>query len=392
MEKQPLVTVIIPAYNAEKYLKKCLESILGQTYKNLEVIVVDDGSIDGTGIICREFIENDERIKRIYQENKGAAAARKNGVLHAKGDYICFADADDRMSIDMIQYMVNNIGQCDMITVGNYYECESGEYLEETDAVEEGVYDTENAMKYLIANMLSYKSRLEYGILPYLVDKMFRGKFLRDMLEDMESSLTYAEDVEVLFPYILRCRAVKITHKCLYYYLYRDDSISHLENKNYMWDLNKIYIALEKAFQGHPQEDVLMHQLRLFVVTRIYAIPWYMRFPANAQMVRYAFPFPELGQESKIILYGAGTVGVDYYRVIFKRHLVKLVLWVDKGWEKYQDDYTLVRPPEEIQGCEYDYIIIAVKKRELAEEIRRELFQMGVEKEKILWRIPVTAF
>ncbi len=388
---EALVSIIVPAYNAEDYLEECLNSIVDQTYKKLEIIVVDDGSTDRSTEICDEYSIRDSRVRVLHQKNAGVAAARREGVLYAQGNYICFADADDKMGNRMIEELVKNIGQCDLITSGHYCENKDGNLAEEMDAIEEGIYDTEKSMRYLVSNMLSFENRFEYGILPYLWNKMFRTKILKDIIKDMNSALTYAEDVELLFQYILRCNSVRITHKCYYYYCYRGESLSRSINKKYMCDLYQIYVELEKAFSGHPLERVLMHQLQLFVTIRIYAITGYMDFPSNTQVIHYAFPFPELEKDSKIILYGAGKAGIDYYRQIYRRRLAELILWVDKGWREYQNDYTPVYAPEEIKNYMYDYIIIAVTKKGLADEIRRELIQKGVAEEKILWRMPVIA-
>ncbi len=391
MEHGALVSVIVPVYNVEDYLEECVESITGQTYAELEILLVDDGSIDSSSELCDQLAQKDVRIKVLHQANTGAAAARKSAVLRATGEYICFVDADDKISNGMIEHMIENIGKCDLITLGDYCEQRDGSYIEETDSIKEGVYDTEESMQYLISNMLSFQNRFEYGVLPYLWNKMFKTKILKDVVKDIYSSLTYAEDVELLFQYILKCNSIRITHRCLYLYRYRGDSVSRSKNKNYMYDLYKIYLALEKAFSNHPQEAVLMHQLQLFVTTRVYAITGYMGFPTDTQMICYAFPFPELEKDSKIILYGAGRVGTDYYRQIFRRKLANLVLWVDKSWKELKNDYTPVSSLEEIMVNEYDFVIIAVTKKELADEIRRELIQKGVAEEKILWRMPVIA-
>lgn len=391
MEHRPLVSVIIPVYNAEDYLEECLKSIQEQTYENLEILVVNDGSTDCSSQICDGFAGKDPRVKIIQQKNSGAAAARKQGILYAGGSYICFVDADDKMSDRMIESLVENIGKCDLITAGYYCEKGDGSYVEETDTIKEGIYNTEESMRYLISNMLSFENRFEYGLLPYLWNKMFKAELLKDVVKGIYSSLTYAEDVELLFQYILKCNSVRITHRCLYLYRYRNDSSSRSKNESYMYDLYKIYSALEKVFKNHPQEDILMHQLQLFITAHVYAITGYMGFPINTQIMHYAFPFPEIKKDSKTILYGAGKVGTDYYRQIFGRKLANLVLWVDKRWEEYRNDYTPVFSPENIANYEYDYLIIAVKKKELADEIRRELIQEGIAEEKILWRMPVIA-
>lgn len=101
----PLVTVIVPVYKVEPYLRRCLDSIVNQTYKNLEIILIDDGSPDNCGVICDEYAENDKRIKVIHKENGGLSSARNVGLDIFKGEYVSFVDSDDVVSLDMIEYL-----------------------------------------------------------------------------------------------------------------------------------------------------------------------------------------------------------------------------------------------------------------------------------------------
>ena len=107
-----LISIIVPVYKVEKYLKKCLDSIINQTYKNLEIIIVDDGSPDGCPNICDEYSKKDDRIKVIHQKNMGLSIARNNGIKLATGEYIGFVDSDDyiryTMYEDMYKAAVNN--------------------------------------------------------------------------------------------------------------------------------------------------------------------------------------------------------------------------------------------------------------------------------------------
>ncbi len=388
MGRKPLISIVVPVYNVKDYLEECLKSIINQSYANLEILVVDDGSIDGSSKLCDELARLDGRIEVIHQANSGVAAARKKAILHAKGEYVGFVDGDDKISSDMIEYMVKNIGGCDVITVGCYYEEESGDWFKQEDLMEEGIYATEDELDFFHANMLSYRNRYEYGICPYLVNKMFRCILLQEIVANINFNLSYAEDAEIVFQYLLKCKAIRVSHKCLYFYRYRENSALHAIDSNYMHNLNKIYLALENIFDNHPKREILIHQLQLFTTAHIYNIAYRMGFPADAQLIRYVFPFPELEQSCRIVLYGAGNVGMDYYRLIFRRNLVHLVLWVDKGWKTYQNDYTPVHSPKEIWNYEYDYIIIAIKKEKIAKEIRQELVQMGIAEEKMLWRVP----
>lgn len=107
MEK--LVTIIVPVYNVEKYLSKCIDSIIEQSYKNLEIILIDDGSTDMSGKIIDEYVKKDGRIISIHKKNGGVSSARNEGLKIAKGEYICFADADDYLMKDYVEYMYNMI-------------------------------------------------------------------------------------------------------------------------------------------------------------------------------------------------------------------------------------------------------------------------------------------
>lgn len=100
-----VISVIVPVYNAEKYLNRCIESVLDQTFKDFELILVDDGSKDSSGNICEKYAGRDQRIKVIHQENKGQAAARNRGVLNAAGEWIAFVDADDMIQKQMLEYL-----------------------------------------------------------------------------------------------------------------------------------------------------------------------------------------------------------------------------------------------------------------------------------------------
>ena len=104
---EDLISVVVPIYNVENYIKKCVDSILSQTYKNLEIILVDDGSPDRCGEICDKWTKKDNRIKVIHKENGGLSDARNSGIEIAKGDYLSFIDSDDYVNKDFIKILYN---------------------------------------------------------------------------------------------------------------------------------------------------------------------------------------------------------------------------------------------------------------------------------------------
>ena len=128
-----LVTVIIPVYNVEKYLAKCVNSIIKQSYKKLQIILVDDGSSDSSGAICDELLLLDERIEVFHQKNKGVSSARNKGIDLAQGEYIAFVDPDDFLAPNMYEVLIGNIkkysAQCSSVSMKKIYESDGHEEL-----------------------------------------------------------------------------------------------------------------------------------------------------------------------------------------------------------------------------------------------------------------------
>ena len=124
IEKKPLVSVIIPVYNVSRYLPQCLDSVISQTYQNLEIVIVDDGSTDGSGSICAHYAERDDRILLIRSENRGLASARNLGLGNICGDYISFIDSDDWVELHMINKLLDAALQtgADIVTAKKCFE------------------------------------------------------------------------------------------------------------------------------------------------------------------------------------------------------------------------------------------------------------------------------
>ena len=113
MNKQDLISVIVPVYNVENYLKRCLDSIINQTYQNIEIILIDDGSTDNSGNLCEDYKKIDNRIKVVHKTNGGLSDARNTGIKKAKGKYITFVDSDDYVEYDYVEYLYNLIKKYD---------------------------------------------------------------------------------------------------------------------------------------------------------------------------------------------------------------------------------------------------------------------------------------
>ncbi|MBE5881053.1 MAG: glycosyltransferase family 2 protein [Lachnospiraceae bacterium] len=169
MTEEKLISVVIPVYNAEKYLKECIESFLRQTYKNLEIIMVDDGSTDASAEIIEDASKKDKRIQYIYQKNSGAPAARNNGLDHAKGEYIYLFDADDLVEDDTIQLLFSLAEEQDAdIAIGNFRTMLSAD-----KTVDSGEFDS---VKVYCGDEISECMLLS----PLPGNKLFRSRMIKE--------------------------------------------------------------------------------------------------------------------------------------------------------------------------------------------------------------------
>lgn len=214
---EELITIIIPIYQVEKYLKKCLDSVIYQTYRNLEIILVDDGSTDKSPQICDEYKNKDSRIKVIHKKNGGLSQARNVGMRIATGKYIGFVDSDDYIGKDMYQVLYNNmiktnsdISICNLIQVKendniNYNEIEKKQYILEE-------YTKEEALHLLIENKIK----------SYAWNKLYK----REVLNSIEFPIgKKMEDLAVMYKIFEKAKKIVYTDKVEYYYLQRKNSI-----------------------------------------------------------------------------------------------------------------------------------------------------------------------
>lgn len=163
-----LLSIIVPVYNVKSYLKKCVESIINQTYTNLQIILVDDGSTDGSQTICDELAKKDSRIVVFHKENGGSSTARNTGLDHAAGEYIAFVDSDDWLEPNMYQDLITQIEEhnADM-AVSSFYECKENEKNAIGDSKNVKVLNTEeifsnkNQLRFLVWNKIFRKAFVE---------------------------------------------------------------------------------------------------------------------------------------------------------------------------------------------------------------------------------------
>ena len=225
----PMLSIIIPVYNAEKYIERCLSSVLNQTYRNLQIIVVDDGSTDRSRMICDSFAK-DNRVIVIHQENKGVSAARNRALRMAEGEYIGFVDADDYVLKDMAYQAVKTLmeNNCD-IFIFRWQEETKKEILEGGKNIQAGKRNKEQLLHDLVEDKT---------FLGFMWNKIFRRSILTGLYFDEDC--IGLEDMMLLFQIFQRIRQGYITEQSYYVYnKMNENSFSNSSSLKKYYDIYK---------------------------------------------------------------------------------------------------------------------------------------------------------
>ena len=214
--QEELISVIVPIYNSEKYLEECLDSIIRQTYKNLEILLIDDGSPDNSIDICKRYEKLDSRIKTISQENQGLSSARNTGIDNAHGEYYVFIDADDEMMDTMVEELYNNLIKYDAdISICDFFVnrfMEEDNVFEQVEEEEVRVFEGHGKNSKIFDD---YLFQVQW-------DKLFRKKVFRKLRYPLGR---IHEDEYVIHKQIYEANRIVTTNRKLYSYRKHPDSI-----------------------------------------------------------------------------------------------------------------------------------------------------------------------
>lgn len=388
-----LVSVIVPIYNTEEFLPRCLNSILNQSYANMEIILVNDGSTDNSMAVCERYAAKDGRIRIISQQNQGIIAAKKAGIRICQGIYVMFVDSDDWIEKDMLQAMMAKMLErtCSLVCTNAYVDMPD-RTIEKRNAIPVGRYKTGE----IVRDLFFYKDTDNYGILPYSVAKLYPRDMLKGVMENITNDIHYAEDKAIVFSFVFQNIEICFTDDIYYHYCIRDGSACQSENQNYLVELTAFYKYAKKLFDRHEEREYLLLQLGkyLFQESRT-AINNKLGLTTPDKLIcvkPYQLdPSVFFPQKKKIILYGAGKVGADYHKQLADCMNLELCGWMDKDYRKYQAEELDVQPVEHIRKTEYDYILVAVRKQTVFQEIKEELTNMGIAEDAIIWGRPYGA-
>lgn len=387
MNKQnELISVIVPIYKVEDYLDQCISSIILQTYHNLEIILVDNGSPDRCPEICDKYAQIDARIKVIHQPNAGLVNARKVGLAASSGGYVAYVDGDDWVEPEMYETLFRAMKKSDAdIVVAGHKEDLCGRTESLLNIIDCGIYQGDELVDEVYKKMLCSGKFSQFGIYSYVWNKLFKRGVLYQNQMQVDEHIFIGEDAACTYPSLLNANIVCIIDSDHYHYRQRVDSmVKTLESGEHESEcISILYHYLKQIFVQSPYADYLLPQLDSYVLSLITVRSSCLL--CKDKELDYLFPFSKVRNGTRIVLYGAGTFGQHLYRRLKENKKYDLVLWADPSYQQYMKFRLPVCSPKNIVEEEYDYVLIGFIDETIAESARKVLMGMGIDERKIVW-------
>lgn len=442
-EKMPKVSVIIPCYNVSDYIEECLDSFVNQTYRDFEIICVDDGSTDDTADMITAYMKRDCRIKLIRQSNQYAGAARNNGMKCARGKYLFFFDGDDFCRQDLLDKMVasaeryhSDIAVCDLHSYNNA----TGEYIDAIGYLrvsyvrefeERGTVSYRDIPDYILMfassgpqNKLYRKAFIEREGLLFQTSKRDNDEYfvcismaLADRISwvpeklatyrinnpaslqgfgeakiDMEDIVSTARYLKAGLKERGRYETVKrsFLNQILIRYVGLVEGQRSLSNFVHVYDYVKNIVFPEFGVDKMATDDMIsrVEEYRQMMGGNAQEyLFWKMKKLQEENGEQFPFPFRLIKGHRLIALYGAGNMGRSYYRQLKEHSNYEIVGWYDAKAAALKDLKGMVSLPEAILPGAADKVVIAIEEKKTAMAVREFLISKGIEEEDIVWSV-----
>lgn len=434
------ISVIIPVYNAEKYLSEALDGIVGQTYKNIEIICINDGSTDGSEDILRQYAERDGRIRVVDKNNEGAAIARNIGIEMATGEYLSILDADDLFEPDMLEHAYSEAKKhCAELVIfdNDRFDSDSGRILNKdqcgnaytpasnpfsADDVRENIFifsfnvswNMLVSRQYIMDNHLRFQDTEQHNDAYFSVCCKLLAKrmcylcqtlvhYRKNLKASISSGHTGKKDI---FPGVAALIAIhdKILTMPDYdsmlrsFIIYSSNLILFNVNQTRGDDFFKVFDIAKRVWFSRFSPDIICAEnynsqvsyllcksiMENDAITHLFLLlDTKMKenqvLAANKQWV---FVDPRFRQGDRIAIYGAGEIGRDYYRQLSQLYKVKLI---DRSFTRFSDCGLPVNPPEILIDMAFDWVIIASQMVKSVGQIKEVLKAYEVSEERIIW-------
>ena len=363
-----LISIVVPVYNKEPYLANCLKSLQAQTYPEVEILLVDDGSIDRSVDICEQFCAEDERFHLFQQENSGQNAARLKGVEAAHGDWTIFVDADDLVAPEMCALLMANMEKTGAdIVHGAMQYIKKGKLAEINDRLP-GVYSGKEVLERFFQEKdhLLPQKHGESTATSSLCASLFHTSVICEVLRTMDMRMRYYEDTACLFSLFLKSNIVSYISDVVYYYQEIMTSTSHAPSFD-LWEQTRYFGTLmTKRFR---EADMPMDAYRAIDGLMLDGLilregcRHFLDYPG-------IFPFVSEKPVGRIAFYGAGSFGERFYQ---NHKTLPTIGRFDRNYKKYQDQGVDVRDPKTLHVEADDAILVTILSDRIASQAAAEL-------------------
>lgn len=383
------ISILVPIYNVEDYLKSCIESIVGQSYRNLEIILVDDGSTDRCPEICDDYAKKDKRICVIHKCNGGVNSARKAGTVAATGDYVLGVDGDDWIEQDRIEVLVKEgilPTHADMIHLSGVikdFEDEEKESIHQNFNVPVKLFKNEEIESEVFPLMAGEGEAFNRVLTGPLWSWAIRRELLLKNQMLVDDRALFGQDFLCVCFCLLEAKSVMTLKQSGYHYIQRASSRGH--QMLTISDENRLLLKiLYQVLKNHLDQKNVSEKIRKMCVHII--MGYLVGFDYDLLLQKspdYLFPFPNVSSGTRIVVYGAGRIGYRLVQHLDKTRKCSVVLWVDQNQNLPTVPGYTISSRDAIFSADYDFIVVAISKATVAKEVKCSLILDGIPEEKI---------
>ncbi len=377
------VSVVIPIYNVKEYLRKCVESVLAQTYKEIEVILVDDGSTDGSDEICDKLADTDARIKVVHKKNGGLVSARKVGMKEATGDFLLNIDGDDWIEQKMIELLVKDIHDNNSDVAACCF-WKDGSESEELYWGKEIIAYTDKEKSRIATDWL----KGELNCIEVVWNKLYKADLFRQVYEYVPDYICNGEDVIAFFNLIHHGAKISVVYDKLYHYVNRPGSVSKAVDRIARMASKELMIGfLAKLL--NEKYDVPKDILDRWIIDKT-MIEVSQNIAGGESFVQKFYTNKiSLLRRKKVVIYGAGKVGKDLFRQLSIYDDIEICAWVDQNYQKYNYGFHKIESVDSLISLPFDVIMIAVWDKDIYLSIKKSLIEKyGICEDRVVWCDP----
>jgi glycosyltransferase involved in cell wall biosynthesis len=376
-----LVSIVVPVYNSVAFLDKCVQSIVNQTYKQIEVILVNDGSTDTSGEVCDKYATIDCRIKVIHKQNGGLVSSRRAGISASTGEYVLYIDGDDWIEPELIQRYMEQVQQHNAdIVVSSHKVNLEGRAEALANTLPAGVYNRNRLAAEVYPKMMYTGKFSQFGIFSYSWGKLYRRDILIDNQLEVTEGITIGEDALCLYPTLLDAGVLVILDEPLYHYRQRADSLIKTLRTIEISKMEKVYMDLKEVFRTKGVLDIMLEQLQYYILSILTVNTEGPTHSSSANL----YPFDKVRLGDSIVLYGGGTFGQHIHKKISNSNSHTIVAWIDERYEYYLKLNLPVTGFSSLQSTKYDLVLITLIDEDNSNQAFSQLVDHGVDPTRIV--------